>query len=156
MVGDRAGETDGVFGERIVGWSKWNGSEPESARKWPPVGLGGGGEVDCGGRIIGTGTGGTRGAEIAEDVDGTGTGGRGYSRDPRATFSRDLLRFRKSFVKLFTDMRGLVADADADSSDPVSPETAESAEKRLEGWGRENVRGGGSRTAGVAGRAEIE
>lgn len=101
-------------------------------------------------RRAGVGTGGKRG-ETEGMGDGTGTGG--YSRDARDTLSLDLLLFLKSFVKFLTDILWLPdEDAPADSSVSASPDTTESAEKRLEGCGSENVRGGGSRTAGVAGR----
>lgn len=80
--------------------------------------------------------------------------------------SRDLLRPRNSLVKLFTEMRGFefgfgfalafpTAGAVV-SSEICASDMKESSEKRLDGWGREKVRGGGSRTAGVAGRSATE
>lgn len=88
--------------------------------------------------------------------EGIGTGGAN-SREMRE--SRDLLRLRNSLVKLFTEMRGfgfVSAVRAAGSSGVCASDMKESSEKRLEGCGRETVRGGGSRTAGVAGRSATE
>jgi hypothetical protein len=94
---------------------------------------------------------------------GIGTGGAN-SREVRTPASRDLLRLRNSLVKLFTEMRGfgfgfaptVPAAGTEVSSEICASDMKESSEKRLEGWGREKVRGGGSRTAGVAGRSATE
>jgi hypothetical protein len=79
--------------------------------------------------------------------------GGANSRELRLPASRDLLRLRKSFVKLFTEMRGfaaaLPAAGEIASSDVCVSDMKESSEKRLEGCGREKVRGGGSSTVGV-------
>jgi len=79
--------------------------------------------------------------------------GGANSREARLSMSRDLLRLRKSFVKLFTEMRGfaLPAGGEIASSDVCVSDMKESSEKRLEGCGREKVRGGGSSTVGVGG-----
>lgn len=116
------------------------------------------------------GSGGARGVLICAEVFGTGGG---ISRDERIVGSRDLLLLLNSFAKPLTEMRGFVLGfvpvpavfapgrpAAARAACPSSVVRASakklSSENRLEGWGRENVRGGGSRTAGVAGRSDIE